>query len=39
MNGGHDLGGMHGLGAVNPESETDEPFNSPDPDPDPDHQE
>jgi nitrile hydratase beta subunit len=25
MNGGHDLGGMHGLGAVNPESETDEP--------------
>ena len=25
MNGGQDLGGMHGLGAVNPESETDEP--------------
>lgn len=25
MNGGHDLGGMHGLGPVNPESETDEP--------------
>ena len=25
MNGGHDLGGMHGLGPVNPESERDEP--------------
>ena len=25
MNGGHDLGGMHGLGPVNPENETDEP--------------
>lgn len=25
MNGGHDLGGMHGLGVINPESETDEP--------------
>ena len=25
MNGGHDLGGMHGLGGINPESETDEP--------------
>ena len=25
MNGGHDLGGMHGLGPVNPEPEADEP--------------
>ncbi|MFT5115837.1 MAG: nitrile hydratase beta subunit [Parasphingorhabdus sp.] len=25
MNGGHDLGGMHGLGAINPESEVLEP--------------
>ena len=25
MNGGHDLGGMHGLGPVNPERERDEP--------------
>ena len=26
MNGGHDLGGMHGLGPVNPEPEATEPF-------------
>ncbi len=25
MNGAHDLGGMHGLGPINPEPETDEP--------------
>jgi nitrile hydratase len=25
MNGGHDLGGMHGLGPINPEPETTEP--------------
>jgi nitrile hydratase beta subunit len=25
MNGGHDLGGMHGLGPINPESESEEP--------------
>lgn len=25
MNGGHDLGGMHGLGPINPEPEVDEP--------------
>jgi nitrile hydratase beta subunit len=25
MNGGHDLGGMHGLGPINPEPEADEP--------------
>ena len=25
MNGGHDLGGMHGLGPVDPEPETEEP--------------
>lgn len=25
MNGGHDLGGMHGLGPINPEPENDEP--------------
>ncbi len=25
MNGGHDLGGMHGLGSINPEPETSEP--------------
>lgn len=25
MNGAHDLGGQHGLGAINPEAETDEP--------------
>lgn len=26
MNGPHDLGGMHGLGAINPEPETEEPI-------------
>ncbi len=26
MNGPHDLGGMHGLGPINPESETEEPL-------------
>ncbi|MEC8172273.1 MAG: nitrile hydratase subunit beta, partial [Pseudomonadota bacterium] len=25
MNGGHDLGGMHGLGPVDPEPESEEP--------------
>ena len=25
MNGGHDLGGMHGLGPINPEPEQGEP--------------
>jgi hypothetical protein len=25
MNGAHDLGGMHGLGPINPEPETEEP--------------
>jgi nitrile hydratase len=25
MNGGHDLGGMHGLGPINPEAENEEP--------------
>ena len=25
MNGGHDLGGMHGLGPINPEAEAEEP--------------
>ena len=25
MNGAHDLGGQHGLGAINPESEAEEP--------------
>ncbi len=26
MNGAHDLGGMHGLGPINPEAENEEPF-------------
>ena len=26
MNGGHDLGGMHGLGPIDPESEQGEPI-------------
>jgi nitrile hydratase subunit beta len=26
MNGGHDLGGMHGLGPINPEPENEEPW-------------